>query len=245
MTVHDVARALPDIPVLRDVCWSMAMVEAVLNPDGERYYSFSATWSESQETASMRNGSGDEFDIVFSSAGAYIRGFDHESPMSPYVDDEPWPGVVDSVPEVFHDCVTEPAFMFDDMPAVTVCMWREAGDDRWRAGEIDFPEGHADPDGAGWLFRLLTDPTPEAFQDFAEDYYETAVDIDAVRHMYAHRPLRRDTVRALNATASWASVAEAAAAIGYPVEGDPGPGADTATTKTADGDARTAVPTDG
>lgn len=45
----------------------------------------------------MSNGSGDEFDIVFSPAGAYIRGFDHESPMSPYVDDEPWPGVVDQI----------------------------------------------------------------------------------------------------------------------------------------------------
>ncbi|MFE5025185.1 hypothetical protein ACFRAO_18040 [Streptomyces sp. NPDC056656] len=43
MTVHDVARGLPDIPTLRDVCRSMAMLEAVLNPDGERYYSYSRT----------------------------------------------------------------------------------------------------------------------------------------------------------------------------------------------------------
>lgn len=32
----------------------------------------------------MRNGSGDEYAIVFSAAGAYIRGFDHEAVMSPY-----------------------------------------------------------------------------------------------------------------------------------------------------------------
>lgn len=220
MTVHDVARALPDVPVLRDLCRSMAMLEAVLNPDGERYYSFSATWSQTREIASMRNGSGDEFDIVFSEAGAYVRGFDHESPMSPYVNDVPWPGVVDSVPEVFQDCVVEPAFTDDGVPSVTACLWREAGSDRWQAGEIDFPDGHADPDGSDRLFQLLTDPTPEAFQRFAEDYYETAVDIEAVRHVYALGRLGRETVRALNSTVPWVAVADAAAAIGYAVDVD-------------------------
>ncbi|MEU0804022.1 hypothetical protein [Streptomyces sp. NPDC005970] len=220
MTVHDVARALPDIPALRDLCRSMAMAEAVLSPDGERYYSFSATWSPTEEIASMRNGSGDEFDVVFSPAGTYVRGFDHESPMSPYVDDGLWPGVVDSVPDVFRGHVLEPAFGDDGVPRVTACMWREAASDRWQTGEIHFPEGYADPDGADWLFQLLTDPTPEAFQRFAEDYYETAVDIDAVRHVYELRPLNGQTVRALNSTVSLSAVAAAAAGIGFPVDGE-------------------------
>lgn len=127
VTVHDAARALSDIPTLRGLCRSMAMLEAVLNPNGERYYSFSASWSETEEIASMRNGSGDEFDIVFSPAGAYVRGFDHESPMSPYGNDGPWPGVIDSVPEMFRGCVEELAFTDDGMPMVTACLWRETG----------------------------------------------------------------------------------------------------------------------
>ncbi|MFJ8162234.1 hypothetical protein ACIRBY_15060 [Streptomyces sp. NPDC096136] len=220
MTVHDVAEALPDIPTLRDRCRSMAMLEAVLNPDGERCYSFSPAWSETEEIASMRNGSGDEFDIVFSPAGAYVRGFDHESVMSPYVEDVPWPGVVDSVPEVFRSCVEEPASTDDGIPRVTACLWREAGSGRWEAGEIDFPEDTPDPDGSGWLFRLLVDPSPEAFREFAEDYYELRVDIDAVRHVYALRPLTRDVVRALNDQAPLTEVTTAAAAIGYAVAPD-------------------------
>ena len=198
----------------------MAMLEAVLNPGGERYYSFSATWSDTEEIASMRNGSGDEFDVVFSPAGAYVRGFDHESPMSPYGNDGPWPGVLDSVPEVFQGCVEEPAFTDDGMPMVTVCLWRETGDDQWRAGEIDFPEGHADADGSGWLFQLLIDPTPEAFQGFAQDYYETAVDTAAVSHVYAGRPLSQEVVFALNAEVSIADLADAASRIGYPLVAD-------------------------
>ncbi|MFE4802065.1 hypothetical protein ACFRFL_45945 [Streptomyces sp. NPDC056708] len=36
--------------------------------------------ADGEEMASMRNGSGDEYSIVFSAAGAYVRGFDHETP---------------------------------------------------------------------------------------------------------------------------------------------------------------------
>lgn len=68
------------------------------------------------------------------------------------------------------------------MPVVTACLWRAAGDDCWRIGEIDYPDGVSDPDGAVSLFARLVDPSPEAFRRFAEDYYEVPVDLDAVRH---------------------------------------------------------------
>ncbi|WP_308282422.1 hypothetical protein [Streptomyces lichenis] len=60
----------------------------------------------------MSNGSGDEYGIVFCPAGVWIRGFDHESLMSPYARDEleVWPGVLEEVPEVFREYVVEPAF---------------------------------------------------------------------------------------------------------------------------------------
>lgn len=193
------------------------MAERVLNPGEYRYYSFDANWSQSEEIFSMRNGSGDEFDIVFSPAGAYIRGFNHESPMSPYADDTVWPGVLDSVPEIFRDCVEEPAFMDDDMPRVTFCLWREPGDARWHAGRIDFPADHSDPDGSGWMFGLPVDPRPEAFQAFAEDYYERPVDLDAVRHIYEQKPLTQDVVARLNPDVPFPGMTEEAKDVGYPV----------------------------
>jgi hypothetical protein len=216
MTVHDVAAALPAIPDLLKLCRSIAMAEAVLNQGDYRYYSFDAAWSEAEEVFAMRNGSGDEYDIVFSPAGAYIRGFDHESPMSPYADDTVWPGVLDAVPDVFRKCADEPAFMDGDIPNVTFCLWRETGDDRWRAGRIDFPDDRDDPDGSGWMFDLLVDPTPEAFQSFAEDYYERPVDLTAVLH-FEQRPLTRDVVARLNPDASCTHAVKEAKDIGYPV----------------------------
>ncbi|MFG3000292.1 hypothetical protein [Streptomyces sp. NPDC048340] len=219
MTVHDIAGQLPEIAVLRDHCRSMAMLEAALSPEwGDRYYSFDARWSETESMASMRDGSGDEYSIVFSTAGAYIRGFAHESAMSPYVEDGPWPGVLDEVPGVFRSCVEEPAFSDEDgMPVVTACIWRETGDDVWRTGTIDFPETAAgDPDGAGCLFQLLADRSAEAFQRWAEDYYETPVDLEAVRHVFDSRPLTDTIVNALNSDIALADLEKDIAEIGYP-----------------------------
>lgn len=197
----------------------MAVLEAILSPEWEcRRHSFDDHWSETESMASMRSGSGDEYAIVFSAAGAYVRGFDHESPMSPYTaDDGPWPGVLDEVPEVFRPYVLEPAFTDEDgMPVVTACMWRETVDDRWKAGTIEFPEVTTeDPDGAGYLFQLLVDRSPEAFRQWAEDYYEVPVSLEAVRHVFASRPLTGDVVRALNPGIALADLSQDIAEIGF------------------------------
>jgi hypothetical protein len=188
----------------------MSVLEAILSPDWEsRYYSFSADWSLEEEAASMRNGSGDEYSIVFSAAGAYVRGFAHESMMSPYVNEGPWPGVLDSVPEVFRSCVQEPAFCDQSgVPLITACLWRETGDDRWHVGEIDYPDGEKDADGAARLFGLLIDPVPERFRRFAEDYYQVSVDLEAVRHIYSLQPLTERVIAALNSEVALADLAE-------------------------------------
>ncbi|GHH84126.1 hypothetical protein GCM10018793_47690 [Streptomyces sulfonofaciens] len=223
MTVHDVARLLPATDVLRDHCRALAMLEAVLNPDrADRAHAFDAHWSATEEMASMTNGSGDEYAVVFSPAGAYVRGFAHESVMSPYAGlagDGPWPGVLDEVPDAFRAYVTEPAFTDEDgTPVVTACLWRAPGDDAWRTGTIDFPDdGSGDPDGSGSLFHLLTDRSPEAFRRFAEDYYEVPVALSAVRHVYAGHPLTEEVVGVLNPGLTLVDLTEDAVEIGYPL----------------------------
>lgn len=219
VTVYDVARQLPTIVGLRDLCRSLAMLDAILSPDWEnRCYSFNSAWAEGEEVASMRNGSGDEYSIVFSVAGVYVRGFSHESPMSPYGHNcEPWPGVIDDVPDVFKPFVEEPAFTDEDgVPVVTACLWREATGDQWHHGTIEFPSDRFDPDGATGLFQLLVDRSPEAFHRFAEDYYEVPVDLEAVSDMYALRPLDQELVSSLNMEVTLADLAQDISEIGYP-----------------------------
>jgi hypothetical protein len=220
MTAQEVALGLPDIPVVRDRSRSLAMLDAILMPAWEyRYYSFDAHWGPGQERASMRNGSGDEYAIVFSPVGALVRVLDHESPMSPWTlrPSRPWPGVLDSVPAVFQALLQEPAFISEGVFMASACLWRQTTDDRWHTGAIDFPAGYTDPDGSGWLLELLLDGSPEAYWRFAEDYYEPRpVDLAAVREIYALRPLTQQLVTKLNRSLSLADLTRDIAEIGYP-----------------------------
>jgi hypothetical protein len=76
---------LPDIPSLTRLSQSIAVLDTILCPDWDgRYYSFNSKWGDGEQTASMRNGSGDEYFIWFSKHGAAIKGFAHESPISPW-----------------------------------------------------------------------------------------------------------------------------------------------------------------
>ncbi|MFD9366424.1 hypothetical protein ACFWA6_01775 [Streptomyces sp. NPDC060020] len=128
-----------------------------------------------------------------------------------------WPGVLDDVPDVFLPYVTEPAFCEDGVTTVTCCLWREVGDTAWRTGTVTFPEeGEGDPDGASVLFGLLVDRSPEAYAAWASEYYETPVDVAAVRALLDQRPLTPEIVAVLNPDVELADLAEDISEIGYP-----------------------------
>lgn len=206
-TVHETATRLPTPIELRTHLRALAVLEAAIADDPQYcHYTFHGAWGPGEEAALMENGSGDDFSVLFTPAGVLIRGFDHESAMSPYgTDDEQvWPGVIDEVPAALRPLLDEPAFRDEDIgaPRVTTCLWWETGDTAWRAGSgIDFPQGSEDPDGSGFLFRLLADRSPEATRAHFEDYYERPVPLEAVRHVLAGHPLTPAVAAALNPAA--------------------------------------------
>lgn len=220
MTAADLARRLPSIATVRKLSQSYAVLDAILSTNGYACYSFDRRWGPDEELASMTNGSGDEYSIVFAAGGVFIRGFDHESLMSPYGDDGygPWPGLIDSVPSEFAAYVTEPAFCDDagtgPFLAATVCLWRGHDDPAWQTGAIDYPEND-DPDGATWLFGLLAAQTPEAYCAYASDYFGRTVDPSDVTAIFDHRELTPDLVRCVNPEIGLADLAEALNTIGY------------------------------
>jgi hypothetical protein len=77
------------------------------------------------------------------------------------------------------------------------------------------PSGYADPHGSSWMLSLPMNPTPEAFQSFAEDYYEWPINLDAVRRVFDELPLAHETVARLNALASFAGISKEAELMGY------------------------------
>jgi hypothetical protein len=213
MPVLELVRRLPEPAVVRRVSRALAVLDLVLNEDAStRYYEFDARWSGTEEAALMRDGSGNEYSMVFSPDGVFAYGFDHESPMSPYANHrKPWPGLLDGVPDVFHEQRDDKAFWDGDVPRATVCFWRTTGDTAWRCGPVE-----SGVDGADWLFELVADGRPEAYLTFAEDYYERALDLEAIRHVYALMPLTEYVVTSLNRQRRLSDLTEEIAEIGYP-----------------------------
>ena len=194
----------------------MAMLDAVLCPEWQfRYYSFRAAWDVGEQMGSMRDGEGDDFFAHFSPIGCWLKGFAHESPMTPYRENPPrlWPGVLDAVPSEFKMCVEEPAFNSKD---TTFCVWRRYSDNAWRIGPIDFPTGHPDPDGSKDLLSPL-DGAPGTYLAWASEYYgRDDLRLTDVEHVYQHSPLTAEMVARLNPDLSLAALASDAIEIGYP-----------------------------
>src|SRR6185503_9675199 len=129
---------------LRKLMISLAILDAIMSPEWQyRYYSYDPRWRKDVTLASMRNGSGDDFFILFAPEGCIIKGFAHESSMSPYRARRKnpgtrgiWPGIYDSVPADLRDLLDEPALNPDD---VTYCIWWHNSAPGWQMGVSDFP----------------------------------------------------------------------------------------------------------
>lgn len=210
-------RSLAELPSINELIRrskAIAMLDAILSPEWDyRYYSFNSKWAAGEMMASMRNGSGDDYFILFNEHGAAIKGFDHESAMSPWVKDPKaiWPGMYDGVPPEFSSFLNEPAFSMED---VTFCLWKRYVDPEWRCGVKDLPP-EEDPDGSAWMLAEL-DGDPATYRSFAADYYEVDLPLEVIQQIYAHLPLSDAMVKALNGQVTLESVAADAAEIGYP-----------------------------
>jgi hypothetical protein len=195
---------------------SLAMLDAIMCREWEyRYYLYDRHWAPGEEMTKMSDGEGDEWFCVFSNVGAFIKGFDHESTMSPWGRKEGSvvPGVLDCPPE-FERFATEPAFSRDD---TTFCIWRKHTDPCWQIGPVAFDLTHDDdPDGSIWMLKLLSG-APEDYKEWAEGYYGRNVEIDCVRHVYDHRSLASELVVSLNPDATLAVLREDIEQIGYPL----------------------------
>jgi hypothetical protein len=85
MVMRSTLLRLPDVATLRRKGQSLAVLDAIMSPDWQyRYYSFNSMWDTDEMMASRSNGSGDELYILFNPFGAILKGFDHESFMSPW-----------------------------------------------------------------------------------------------------------------------------------------------------------------
>lgn len=209
---------LPGIMELSKVCKSIAILDAIISPEWEsRYFSFNSKWSINEMMASMRNGCGDEYFILFSPSGVIIKGFWHESPISPYGNSgKVWPSVLSEVPVEFKSFLNEPAFCIED---TTFCIWRLLNDDRWMTGKVVYAENiikeYDDPDGSEYLLDIL-DGNYNTYKEWAEEYYEESFNTQVIKDIYNHKPLDDEMIKLINPNISIESIKNDIDEIGYP-----------------------------
>jgi hypothetical protein len=198
---------LPDVMRLRRLLQSMALLDAILQPKWEyRYYSFNARWGQGEMMGSMRDGSGDEFFVLFNKYGAFLKGFAHESTASAI----PSRLFYRDVPAQFESCAREPAF---EPEYVTFCVWRGIDQPRWSCSRVALFAGACD--GSADLLSML-DGAASTYRAWANEYYERDVPLAAIGSVYEQRTLTDELVRVLNPQQSLAQLNSQAVEIGYP-----------------------------
>ena len=216
MVASGMLSALPAPAELERRCQALAVLDAILCPDPRwREYSFDPASRPGERVATMEAATGDGWLIWFSCHGAVIRGFDHESRVSPWGRKpvEPWPGLFDGLPARLRD---GPRLEVDMVESVTFCLWWDAQDPGWRAGVVIQPTiQYQEPDGSEWLLAELL--WPAAYQDHAEEVYECVVPLEVVERVYAHEPLTEGLIRAVDPDADAAVALATARAVGFPI----------------------------
>jgi len=204
---------LPTVDRLKRLLQSLATLDAIITLDDGGYYDFRSRWARNQQIGIMDDGSGDTFFAYFNTHGCFLKGFAHESIMSPYQHDPPklWPGLLDDVPAVFDSALNEPAFMMSD---TTFAIWRLNGDSEWQTGRVDRPANKYG-DGSEEMLSIL-DADPTSYIEWAAEYYEMEIDPEPVHHIYEQLPLSSHVVSTLNPGATIGNLQNALVRIGYP-----------------------------
>lgn len=193
---------------------AIALLDAILEPEWDyRYYAFNQNWDEAakQRLASMRNGSGDEWQLVFSPGGAFLKGFAHESPIASDRERFPPERFVEGLPPSLSDFTAEPSLA---MESTTFCAWCVDGL-HWSRASIGEVDPAADTDGSAHLLAIL-DGNPETYRFYAAEYFEEDVPLAAVTALYEGRALTAELLRSIAPERSLADLSADLDEIGWP-----------------------------
>ncbi len=216
MTARATAARLARPADLERVSRAVAALDVVLVPESYfRLFGYQPNWSPGQRLATMDNGSGDEYQIVFQDDAAVVRVFDHESDLSPWTNPngELAAGLLDGFPTRLRPIIDEPAFRSGVGPAVelTFCAWWVPQEGRWASGTT------ATDGGASELLEVVLDPRPSSYCKYATNYLEVDVDPQAVEAFYDLRPTTPFALRALNPDVDLSVAFAELRAMDYPI----------------------------
>lgn len=170
-TVADKIDALPAPEELLRRAKNLAEADRIRIPSEasawQRLYRFEENWETSAHYASLNDGEGNLYGMVFNHDGVFVWGFDNESDYSTYGTEEPQPAL-EGLPEVFEDYLTNPEFSDDvNDPQIfaTVAFWWNKKTESWDYNS-DFVNDELDgfdDGGYSYLFDIFNNYDVELY----------------------------------------------------------------------------------
>lgn len=187
------------------------MLDAILCPEWpDRYFSFDRRWSPGEQMASMRDGSGSHFFVLFVEGGCVLK--THDRDVAPTTDVEGFVAAVAEVlPPPYRGFLSEPAFLLDEVTRIT---WFDAASGSWSTA---IPRDGGTEDSAEEILALLASGDAMAYRTWASGYFEVEAPLDAVEAVLRLDPLTAERVARLNPAITLEDLEEDAEEIGFPV----------------------------
>lgn len=217
--MYKLNRNMPNKEKLRSHLVSLCALEIISsNEDSERLHKF-VKRSELGELFHLDAAAGDNLYLLFSKDGIIVRGFDHESELSPYNKEsfEPVKGIYENAPAALLDSLRKMIIYEEDFDEVTFCAWNLVDSTNWFMGK---PESNRKDSGI-WLGdleqeRLLSPKdwcVEVGAQVFGLDIHE-----DIVEDIFNHQPIEPKTISQLNPDRNVNSALADLISLQYPVE---------------------------
>ncbi|WP_434749944.1 hypothetical protein [Paenibacillus amylolyticus] len=223
---HWTGTPIMDAPTLRQRIRALATLDIILSEEAwlrvHRYQN--NVLQPDTAWGTVHNGAGDHLHVLFTNTGTLLKGFDHESPLSPHnrEDGEIYPGMYDEVPEELMRILSQQEEVLE-MEDVTFCMWQEGHSLEWKAGSwIELAmaqEDESDAEGGVAFLLGYIEDTPESYVDWAEGYYDMQdMSLTAVTEIYNDTPISADLIRRLNPKRDVSSALDELQQSGYTVQ---------------------------
>jgi hypothetical protein len=204
---------LPEPSTLKNICQSIAVLDALICPEWEmRYFSFDAKWSKNEQMASMRNGEGDDYFILFSSSQTAIKGCLGESDLS----GNPafYSNIEKELGGLFRSFFDEPAFSMDEASFV---YFYDVKNTKWKKVGQSSSEYAEHEDGSDELLQWIIGGA-DFYQQWAKEYYEEDIDPIIVKKVFNHQRLTEEEIKTVNPELELKAFFDDLQEIGYPIK---------------------------
>lgn len=139
------------------------------------------------------NGSGDEVSIYIKDDKAFIKGFDHESDLSPYQFDDS----SHILEKIYLNSPKEFKNLLDDenIYNTTFAMWNLSTGDEWNFNKLS----NEDDGGREFLLGYIFD-SAEHYLEWAKDYHDVSFDLKIINDIYNETDITKEMLKNLNIT---------------------------------------------